>query len=132
MLETIRSFFDPPISADPAGNRQKIVWIVRLRWLALVAQVLTIIPAMEFRILEPSQLPAFAGVIATLALLNATTWLTLRKEREVRSGYILFQLGADIAALSCLLALTGGGWNPRPSPVSSAGTVRRRIATARA
>ena len=112
MLETIRSFFDPPMPGDPARSRQKIVWILRLRWLALIAQVLSIIPAMEFRILEPSQLPAFAGVIAALAFLNAITWLSLRRDREIHSGHILFQLSADIAALSCLLALTGGGWNP--------------------
>ncbi len=112
MLETIRSFFDPPISADPAGNRQKIVWIVRLRWLALVAQLLSVVPAVEFRILEPSQFLAFGGVIAALASFNAVTWLALRKERAVRSRQILLQLGADIAALSSLLALTGGGWNP--------------------
>ena len=71
MLETMRSFFDPPISADPAGSRQKIVWIVRLRWLALIAQVLSIIPATEVGILERSQLPYFAGVIGALTLLNA-------------------------------------------------------------
>lgn len=112
MLDTIRSFFDPPISTDPAGSRQKIIWIVRLRWLALVAQVLSIVPAVEFRILEPSQFLAFGGVIATLAAFNATTWLALRRERSLRPRQILLQLSADIAALSALLALTGGGWNP--------------------
>ena len=112
MLETLRSFFDPPIYADPAGNRQKVIWIVRLRWLALIAQILSIAPAMEFHVLELSQLPAFVGVISALAMWNASTWLALRKERKVHPAQILIQLSADIAALSALLALTGGGWNP--------------------
>ena len=32
MLETFRSFFDPPITADPEQSTAKLAWVVRLRW----------------------------------------------------------------------------------------------------
>jgi two-component system sensor histidine kinase RegB len=59
-------------------------------------------------------LPVFLGVIVALASVNVLTWSQLRKRRpsEWRSHVLLVQLGIDIAALSALLAITGGAWNP--------------------
>ena len=48
MFETIRSFFDPPFTADPEQSTAKLAWVVRLRWVALTAQLLSIAPALEF------------------------------------------------------------------------------------
>ena len=59
MFETIRSFFDPPITADPEQSTAKLAWVVRLRWVALAAQLLTIVPALEFGLLEAEMLPLF-------------------------------------------------------------------------
>ncbi len=112
MLATLRSFFAPPISADPEQSTEKLVWIVRLRWIAISAQCLTIIPAVEFQLLEQRLLPQFAGVIVVLAMLNVATWAALRRGTTATPGRLLFQLSVDIAALSSLLALTGGAWNP--------------------
>jgi two-component system sensor histidine kinase RegB len=107
-------FFAPPVSADPAEDAAKLAWIVRLRWIALSAQVLSIGPALAFELLEPRLLPVFVGVIVTLAFVNVLTWAGLWKlpPSEWRSYILLLQLGIDIAALSALLALTGGAWNP--------------------
>ena len=107
MLATLRSFFAPPISADPEQSTEKLVWIVRLRWIAISAQCLTIIPAVEFQLLEQRLLPQFAGVIVVLAMLNVATWAALRRGATATPGRLLFQLSVDIAALSSLLALTG-------------------------
>ena len=112
MLDTLRSTFQPPISADPTESKAKLAWLVRLRWLALGAQLLSIIPALEFEVLQQHQLPAFLSVIAALALLNILTWTALRRGTQTHQGHVFFQLGADIAALSCMLALAGGAWNP--------------------
>jgi two-component system sensor histidine kinase RegB len=112
MLESIRSFFAPPISADPAQSTTKLIWLVRLRWLALSAQILSIIPAVEFQLLEPQVIPIFSGVIAILIAFNAFTWLGLQRGWKLHRGHLLFQLCVDITALSTLLALTGGAWNP--------------------
>jgi two-component system sensor histidine kinase RegB len=112
VLATIRSFFSPPISADAEQSTAKLVWMVRLRWLAITAQCLTIMPAVEFELLEPRLLPHFAGVIVTLIVLNVVTWGALQRGAVATPGRILFQLTCDIAALSGMLALTGGAWNP--------------------
>ena len=112
MLDTFRSFFAPPVTADLTQNRAKLVWVVRLRWIALLAQVLTILPAVELQLLDPVLVPAFLGIIAALALLNISTWVRLRRGASAGPGQLFFQLTADIAALSALLALTGGAWNP--------------------
>ena len=112
MLTTVRSFFAPPLSATGEQSTGKLVWLVRLRWLAITAQCLTIAPALEFKLLEPQMLPYFAGVIVLLAGLNVITWATLRRGAEATAGRILFQLSCDVIGLTCMLVLTGGAWNP--------------------
>jgi two-component system sensor histidine kinase RegB len=112
VLATFRSFFSPPISAEPEPSTAKLVWVVRLRWIAIAAQTLAIPPALEFRLLEPRLLPHFAGIIVLLAGMNVVTWGALRRGTIATPGRILFQLSGDILGLSCLLALTGGAWNP--------------------
>lgn len=112
MLDTLRSFFEPPISADPSQIKARLAWVVRLRWLALGAQLLSIVPAIEFEVLERQLLPVFLSVIAALALLNVFSWAALRRQSEVYLEHVFFQLAADIVALTALLALAGGAWNP--------------------
>jgi two-component system sensor histidine kinase RegB len=112
MLQTLRSLFDPPITADAEQSTAKLAWVVRLRWVAITAQLLSIIPALEFHLLEPKMLPLFGAVIATLAVLNVGTWIGLRRGSRGTAGHLTIQLGADILGLSALLILTGGAWNP--------------------
>jgi two-component system sensor histidine kinase RegB len=112
MWEAIRSFFAPPISADPGQSTTQLVWIVRLRWLAISAQLLSIPFAVEFEVLEPRLVPAFLAVIALLAGWNAVTWVALQRHWLMPRVQIPVQLCVDIAGLSTLLALTGGAWNP--------------------
>ncbi len=112
MFEAIRSFFDPPITADPEQSTAKLAWVVRLRWVALAAQLLSIVPALEYRMLEAEMLPLFVTVVATLTALNIGTWIGLRRGLRGTPGHLLAQLAADILGLSALLILTGGAWNP--------------------
>ena len=112
MLATLRSFLAPPISADPEESTGKLVWLVRLRWVAITAQCGAVYPALQFELLEPRLLPHFIGAICTLVFLNLFTWVALRRGARATPGRLLFQLTCDIAALSAMLALTGGAWNP--------------------
>jgi two-component system sensor histidine kinase RegB len=112
MWDTLRSFFAPPISADPRQSTTQLAWLVRLRWLAIAAQIGSIGFGLEFGLLEPRKVPVFTGVIVLLAAFNAATWLVLNRGWAPARSWILVQLCADIAALSTLLALTGGAWNP--------------------
>ena len=109
MIETLLSFFEPPVSSDPTRNSAKLAWLVRLRWIALLAQLGTIPLAMRFGLLEPHLLPWYLGVIGVLATLNvATRALLVPRQGETRGRVLLLQLGADIAVLSTLLGMTGG------------------------
>ncbi|MBW2271926.1 MAG: HAMP domain-containing histidine kinase [Deltaproteobacteria bacterium] len=112
MSETIRSFLEPPISAAPTHAAAKLVWIVRLRWIAVAAQLLAVAPALELRLLEPRLLPPFLGITASLVILNAGTRVYLLRGGRVQPGLVLLQLSADVAALTGLLGITGGAWNP--------------------
>ncbi|MFP6638882.1 MAG: HAMP domain-containing sensor histidine kinase, partial [Myxococcota bacterium] len=112
MWQALRSFFTLPVTADPEEVSTKLIWLVRLRWVALVAQLLSVLPALEFHLLEPSKLPLFLGVIGLLAAWNGFTWLSLRRHWKPTPAPILIQLCADITVLSTLLALSGGAWNP--------------------
>ncbi|HTO53556.1 MAG TPA: ATP-binding protein [Myxococcota bacterium] len=106
------ALLDPPLSRLGDSNAAKLGWIVRLRWIALAAQGLSIFPALQFDLLEPARVPLFLGLVAALALLNALTWVRLRRGRDVSQPELGLQLFADIAALSALLGLSGGAWNP--------------------
>lgn len=112
MRTTLFSFLEPPIYADPAQNTTKLAWVIRLRWIAITAQLLSIVPALEYQVLESDMLPLFLGVISLLAIGNVISWALLRSGRSVGSTHILLQLTADIVALTTLLLLTGGAWNP--------------------
>ncbi len=112
MFETLRTFFDPPITTDPEHSTAKLAWVVRLRWVAIGAQLLSIIPALEFELLEVAMLPLFLSVVALLAVLNIATWIGLHRGTPSSPVHLLFQLGADILGLAALLILTGGAWNP--------------------
>ena len=112
MRETLRSFFEPPISADPIRNAAKLGWIIRLRWIALCAQLAAIVPALRFELLEPRLIPWFAGVVMGMALLNGFSWAALRSGYEPQQRDLVFQLGLDVGGTSILLTLSGGAWNP--------------------
>jgi two-component system sensor histidine kinase RegB len=112
MRLNVFALLDPPLSQLGEGNAAKLAWVVRLRWIALCAQGLSIFPALRFQLLEPARVPVFLGVVAALALLNALTWARLLRESDVSQPELGAQLFADIAALSALLGLSGGAWNP--------------------
>lgn len=112
MWETLRAFFTLPITTDPGEVTTKLIWLVRLRWVALLAQLFSILPGLHFKLLQPRLVPAFLSVIVALTIWNAFTWLSLRRGWKPFPAPILVQLCADIAVLSTLLGLSGGAWNP--------------------
>ena len=106
------ALLEPPHARLGDSDAAKLGWLVRLRWIALCAQGLSILPALRFDLLERERVPLFLAVVGALALLNAVTWGRLQRSSEVSQAELGAQLFADIAALSALLALSGGAWNP--------------------
>lgn len=94
-----------------SSTRTALVWLVRLRWHCVGAQVLALSIA-RFG-LEPA-LPwvALLGLVIGLALSNAALSVWLRSGRSVSRGSIGGVLLADTAWLTLALALVGGAENP--------------------
>ena len=86
-------------------------WLVRLRALMIAASLLAILIAWQgFGLALP--LPPLLGILAGLAALNVVAALRLRRAQPPAAWELPAQLLADLAALTVLLAYTGGWSNP--------------------
>lgn len=106
------ALLEPPLPGLGEGDAAKLRWVVGLRWVALAAQALSILPGLHFELLERRLLVPFAAIVCALALVNLATRARLARGAEVTQREMLLQLSADVLALGALLALTGGAWNP--------------------
>lgn len=115
-------------------SRLRLQTIVRLRWLAVLGQSITVIGA--YWVLD-IHLP-IAGCLAVIALsawLNVALRIRYPASHRLKSGYAFLMLGYDILQLAALLYLTGGLENPFAflliAPVTvSASTLPLRITAA--
>jgi two-component system, sensor histidine kinase RegB len=92
-------------------TRLRLQTIVRLRWLAVLGQTLTVIGA--YWVLG-IHLP-IAGCLAVIALsawLNVALRLRYPASHRLKSGYAFLMLAYDVLQLAALLYLTGGLENP--------------------
>jgi two-component system, sensor histidine kinase RegB len=94
-----------------AANRQNMILLIQLRWIAVVGQVLTI-AAVQFGLGIPLPLGPLSAVLAALVALNFACFIWLRDRTEVSSGALLLILILDMAALTTQLWSTGGVTNP--------------------
>jgi two-component system sensor histidine kinase RegB len=115
-------------------SRLRLQTIVRLRWLAVLGQTITVIGAHWVLGID---LP-IAGCLAVIALsawLNVALRIRYPASHRLKSGYAFLMLGYDILQLAALLYLTGGLENPFAflliAPVTvSASTLPLRITAA--
>jgi two-component system sensor histidine kinase RegB len=94
-----------------SAARINLRWIVRLRWGAVAGQVITILVAGRF-LLRPLPLQTMLMVCAALTVVNLGVQLWLSRGGRPTDRSCGLNLLADIAALTALLALSGGGENP--------------------
>jgi two-component system sensor histidine kinase RegB len=94
-----------------SASRINLRWIVRLRWGAVVGQVVTILFAARM-VHEALPVKALLAVCAALALVNLGTDLWLRKGGNPSERACGLNLLLDVLALTALLALSGGAYNP--------------------
>ncbi len=92
-------------------ERTKVVWLIRLRWVAIAGQLAVFGPALAKGWLAPASVPLFLGTVAALVLFNAVTWWRARRPRQPVAG-ALPHLAVDLVALTVMLVLSGGAWNP--------------------
>jgi two-component system, sensor histidine kinase RegB len=99
------------VPTAPDEGRIWLAWLVRLRWLALFAQAVTL--SFVFRLLDGFHAIAVWGaVMAVLVAANLWTTGRMAMSEEVRSSSILAQLLIDVAALTAFFAIGGGPDNP--------------------
>lgn len=105
-----------PATAELA---ERIGWLIRLRWVAILGVIITLESARRFFHLRLA-LPELYGVTAGLALYNFVLSLVAgglhRRGAEARPRYAAalanVQISLDLAALAALLHFSGGVENP--------------------
>jgi two-component system sensor histidine kinase RegB len=115
-------------------SRLRLQTIVRLRWLAVLGQSLTVIGAYWVLGID-LPIGGCLAIIALSAWLNVALRIRYPASQRLKSGYAFVMLAYDILQLAALLYLTGGIENPFAflliAPVTvSASTLPLRITVA--
>jgi two-component system, sensor histidine kinase RegB len=92
-------------------NRVWLRWIIRLRWVAISAQLLTL--TITFNVFQ-TELLAFSlfGVTAVLSVVNILSYRRCAAPEPVKQTTLFLQLCLDITALTAFFILGGGDQNP--------------------
>ncbi len=98
-----------PRFAGPDEGQLWLAWLIRLRWVAILAQVVVV--GFTFEFLPPPALPWMAGIVAVLVAANLGA-MRERRDRVPPEGLLLVQLVIDVLALTGFLVLSGGHGNP--------------------
>jgi len=96
---------------DAGESRLRLQTIVRLRWVAVLGQLATVL-AVRFVFGFNLPLLACLGVVSLSALLNFAMQARFPPSKRLKSGYAALMLGYDLLQLTGLLYLTGGLQNP--------------------
>ena len=93
------------------ADRQNLLQLVQLRWLAVVGQFATIL-VVRFVFDVPLPLGEMLALLLLLALFNAGSALRARSPLKVTNGELLLVLLVDVAVLTGQLHFSGGITNP--------------------
>lgn len=99
------------LPSDPDEGKLWLIWLVRLRWLALFAQTVTL--GFVFQMLDGAvPILVWLGTMAVLGLANLFAIARQSRAEEVPPTAVLGQLLIDVAALTTFFAIGGGPDNP--------------------
>lgn len=93
------------------ADRQNLLQLVQLRWLAVVGQFATIL-VVRFAFDVPLPLGEMLALLLLLALFNAGSALRARSPLKVTNGELFLVLLVDVAVLTGQLHFSGGITNP--------------------
>jgi two-component system, sensor histidine kinase RegB len=87
-------------------------WLIRLRWVAIVAQAVTV--SVSFRLLDSpaTTLPILVSVMVGLAAVNGLAVRATPRARPFPRAALLAHLSLDVVALTAFFVLAGGAENP--------------------
>jgi two-component system sensor histidine kinase RegB len=97
----------PPLNV----YRINFSWLLRLRWWAIVGQLIVIF-AVDQLIGIPLRLPPLAGVVALEIASNLACAAWLKRDPIVREVHVGLLVALDLVLFSVLLYFTGGPTNP--------------------
>lgn len=99
------------IAIEGTTGRKNLLLLIQLRWIAVVSQAVTIaVVHLWLEIALP--IGEMAAVVLFLAALNAASMLRWRVRPEISRTELFIELLLDVAALTALLYLSGGAFNP--------------------
>jgi len=105
--------FAPPASFEGVSETASIVaWLIRLRWIALAAQVTAGIVGFRFIFLEPLLIYPYIGTVVFLGIFNCHSAAKLKLNSAQDETFLFVQVAVDTIVLSFLLVLSGGTRNP--------------------
>jgi two-component system sensor histidine kinase RegB len=89
-----------------------LAWLVRLRWVAIVGQIVTL--SFTFQVLDRPAVvvPLLGGAIGVLAVTNSFAIRALRERSHVPPETLLLQLMVDVLVLTGFFLVAGGATNP--------------------
>jgi two-component system sensor histidine kinase RegB len=94
------------------AERNNLLQLVQLRWLAVGGQLTTIL-GVQFVLGAQLPLTEMLALVAALSLFNLASWLRCRTAAgEIANGELFTGLLVDVAVLSALLYYSGGIVNP--------------------
>jgi two-component system sensor histidine kinase RegB len=102
-----------PIVGDPGEDEGALWlrWLVRLRWVAIAAQFVTL--SFSFSVLaSPLLVVPLGAVIGALALANLRALQLLASRERISEENLLAQLALDVLALTSFFSVAGGPENP--------------------
>lgn len=108
----LEQYFSPDIWRNSNENAAKLLWLLKLRWAALIAQTLCIFPGIHFGFINADHLVLFIITICLLVIVNFISIRRLAHNSTIQHKHLFFQMFFDLATLSSLLFLSGGSKNP--------------------
>lgn len=102
-----------PLVADADADEGSLWlrWLVRLRWVAILAQIVTLSFSMSV-LASPWLVVPLLIVVGILALGNLRALQILDRNAQVSPDVLLAQLAIDVIALTAFFVLVGGPDNP--------------------
>jgi two-component system sensor histidine kinase RegB len=102
-----------PATLESGITARGLTLVLALRWWAMAGQVAVVWPGLASGWLPKAQVPAYLATVCGLAVVTVVSRIALRSARIPASdGFLFFHLSLDALALTILLSLTGGPWNP--------------------
>lgn len=100
-------------SVDTDPELAKVLWLVKLRWLAAALFFALSVPGLAFYLLDRATMPIYIGIVGVISLFNFMTQLVLVDRRKPTSPFLIcFQLAFDLVALWAILLASSGFQNP--------------------